>query len=60
MHHPSERIEHITTVVTLVAERWLEQEIVQWVLNEGSIFTRSTWSKTKITYPTVLFIYSLN
>ena len=29
MHHPTDRIVHITAFVTPVVEHWLEQEIVQ-------------------------------
>ena len=32
-----DRIAHTTAFSTQVAEHWLEQEIVQWVHNEGSI-----------------------
>ena len=31
MHHPTDRIAHITAFVTPVVEHWLEQEIAQWV-----------------------------
>ena len=31
MHHPTDRITHITAFVTAVVEHWLEQEIAQWV-----------------------------
>ena len=37
MHHPTERINHITAFVTPVMEHRLEQEIAQWVHHEGSI-----------------------
>ena len=31
MHHPTERMTHITAFVTPVVEHWLEREIAQWV-----------------------------
>ena len=31
MHHPTDRITHITASVTPVVEYWIEQEIAQWV-----------------------------
>ena len=31
MHHPTDMITHTTAFVTPVLERWLEQEIAQWV-----------------------------
>ena len=31
MHHPTDRITHITAFVTPVVEHWLKREIVQWV-----------------------------
>ena len=31
MHHPTDRIAHITAFVTPVVEHWLEREIAQWV-----------------------------
>ena len=31
MHHPTDRIAHITAFVTTVVEHWLEREIAQWV-----------------------------
>ena len=31
MHHPTDRITHITAFVTPVVEHWLEREIAQWV-----------------------------
>ena len=31
MHHPTDRIAHITAFVTPVVEYWLEHEIAQWV-----------------------------
>ena len=31
MHHPTDRIIHITAFVTPVVEHWLEREIAQWV-----------------------------
>ena len=31
IHHPTDRIIHITAFVTPVVEHWLEQEIAQWV-----------------------------
>ena len=37
MHHPIERITHITAFVTAVVEHWLECEIAQGVHHEGSI-----------------------
>ena len=37
MHHPTDRIAHITTFVTPVLEHWLEQEIANWVQYERSI-----------------------
>ena len=37
MHHPTDRIAHITAFVTLVVEHWLEQETAKWVHHEGSI-----------------------
>ena len=37
MHHPTDRITHITAFVTPVMGHWLEREIVQWVHYEGSI-----------------------
>ena len=37
MHHPRDRITHTTAFVTPVVEHWLEQEIAQWVHQEGSI-----------------------
>ena len=36
MHHPKDRIAHITAFVTPVVEHWLEREIAQWVHHEGS------------------------
>ena len=36
MHHPTDRITHTTAFVTPVMEHW-EQEIAEWVHNEGSI-----------------------
>ena len=30
MHHPTDRITHITAFVTPVVEHWLEREIAQW------------------------------
>ena len=38
MHHPTDRIAHITAFVTPVVEHWLEREIAQWVHHEGSIW----------------------
>ena len=37
MHHPTDRITHITAFVTPVVEHWLEWEITQWVHYGGSI-----------------------
>ena len=37
MHHPTDRTTHTTTFVIPVVELWLEQEIAQWVHDEGSI-----------------------
>ena len=37
MHHPTDRIAHVTAFVTPVVEHWLEREIAQWVYHEGSI-----------------------
>ena len=37
MHHPTDRIVHITAFVTPVVDHWLGQEIAQWVHHEGSI-----------------------
>ena len=37
MHHPTDRIAHITAFVIPVIEHWLEQEIAHWVHYEGSI-----------------------
>ena len=37
MHHPTDRITHITAFVTPVVEHWLKREIAQWVHYEGSI-----------------------
>ena len=34
MHHPTDRIIHITAFVTPVVEYWLEREIAQWALQE--------------------------
>ena len=31
MHHPTDRITHITAFVTPVVDHWLEREIAQWV-----------------------------
>ena len=31
MHHPTDRLTHITVFVTPVVEHWLEREIAQWV-----------------------------
>ena len=31
MHHPTDRITHITAFVTPVVEHWMEREIAQWV-----------------------------
>ena len=31
MHHPTDRITHITAFVKPVVEHWLEREIAQWV-----------------------------
>ena len=31
MHHPTDRITHITAFVKPVVEYWIEQEIAQWV-----------------------------
>ena len=36
MHHHTDRITHTTAFVTPVMEHWLEREIAQWVLHEGS------------------------
>ena len=32
MHHPTDRIIHITAFFTPVVEHWLVQEIAQWVI----------------------------
>ena len=32
MHHPTDRIAHITAFVTPVVEHWLERELAQWVI----------------------------
>ena len=48
MHHPTDRITHITAFVTPVLEHWLESEIAQWVHNEGSI--RLSIAPTHINY----------
>ena len=37
MHYPTDGITDTTAFVTPVLEHWLEQEIAQWVHNEGSI-----------------------
>ena len=37
MHHPTDRIAHITAFLTPVVEHWLERQIAQWVHHEGSI-----------------------
>ena len=37
MHHPTDRITHITADATSVVEHWLEREIAQWVHHEESI-----------------------
>ena len=37
MHHPTNRIAHITAFVIPVVEHWLKLEIVQWVNHEESI-----------------------
>ena len=31
MHHPTDRIAHITAFVTPVLKHWLEREIAQWI-----------------------------
>ena len=31
MHHPTDRIAHITAFVTPVVEHWMVREIAQWV-----------------------------
>ena len=36
MHHPIDRIVHITAFVTTVIEHWLEREIARWVHHEAS------------------------
>ena len=45
MHHPTDRITHITASVTPVVEYWIEQEIAQWVHHDriagGSLLSRS-------------------
>ena len=41
MHHPTDRIEHITAFVTPVVEHWLEREIAQWVHHEGTLLPRN-------------------
>ena len=35
MHHPTDRIAHITAFVTPVVEHWLEQEIAGMVIKAG-------------------------
>ena len=37
MHRPTDMITHTTAFVTPVVEHWLEQELAQWVHNEGLI-----------------------
>ena len=37
MHHPTDRISHITAFVAPVVEHWLELEIAQRIHHEGSI-----------------------
>ena len=37
MHHPRDRIAHITAFITLIVEQWLEGEIAIWVHHKGSI-----------------------
>ena len=31
MHHPTDRIIHITAFVTSIVEHWQERELAQWV-----------------------------
>ena len=38
MHYPTDRIVHTTAFVTPVLKHWLEQEIAQWVYQEGLIW----------------------
>ena len=37
VHHPTDRITHITAFVTPVVEHLLERDIAKWVDHEGSI-----------------------
>ena len=37
MHHPTDKIAHVTAFVTPVVDHWPVQEIAQWVHHEGSI-----------------------
>ena len=41
MHHPTDRITHITAFVTPVVEHWLEREIAQWVHPMKEILTKT-------------------
>ena len=38
MHHPTDRITHITAFVTPVVEHWLEREIAQCAVVECVLF----------------------
>ena len=46
MHHPTDRMVHITAFVKTVVENWLELEIVQWIQPEGSIRQPSHHERT--------------
>ena len=49
MHHPKDRIAHITAFVTPVVEHWMELEIAQWVDHEGSIRRPTAWWANALT-----------